>query len=106
MKKTQELLQLIEDGNAIEILCKDNLIDELNTLHEQELIEIKESTVVLTEKGKEAKAKGFLPMRQTHTKMVCGAGKPEPLKTGHYWIYFGLFLLLVLLFLGALLTLI
>lgn len=106
MKETKELLQLIEDGKAIEILGKDNLIDELNRLNEHELIEIKGSTVVLTEKGKKAKAQGFVAMRKNQSKLDRGAGMPELLKNGHYWKYLGLLLLLAFLFLASLLTII
>ncbi len=103
MKEAKELLKLIDDGNAIEILCKDNLIDKLNTLHEHELIDIKESTVVLTEKGKQAKASGMVPVRRIRSKLKQGATKAHPAKN---WRYFSLLFLLVLLFLASLLTLI
>lgn len=81
MKETKDLLTLIDDENAIEILCEDHLLDELNILHEYELTDIKGSTVVLTEKGKQAKKKGWVSILSADSKVNRITKKPAPPKT-------------------------
>lgn len=58
MKKTDELLQLIENGDAETILSEDDLVERLNFLLKWELITITEDEIHLTQKGKEARIEG------------------------------------------------
>ena len=55
---SDELLKLIEEGNAAAILSAD-YTSSLNELIRYELISIDKETLTLTEKGKQAKISGF-----------------------------------------------
>ncbi len=59
MKKTDELLQIIEGGDPTKILSEDDLVQRLNFLLKHELITIADDKICLTEKGKEARIKGI-----------------------------------------------
>lgn len=58
MKKTDELLQLIENGDPTTILSEDDLVERLNFLLKWDLITITADEIRLTQKGKEAKMNG------------------------------------------------
>lgn len=59
MKKTDELLQIIEGGDPTKILSEDDLVQRLNFLLKHKLINITEDKIRLTEKGKDARTKGI-----------------------------------------------
>lgn len=106
MKETKELLKLIEDGKAIEILSEENLIEKLNKLYEQEFIDIEGSSVVLTTKGKQAQITELDRIIKDNSKDSLITESPAPEKTGKYRKYYAIMLLLALLFLIGLLILI
>lgn len=59
MKKTEELLHIIERGDPTKILSEDDLVQRLNFLLKYQLITITEDKIILTEKGKEARVNGI-----------------------------------------------
>ena len=59
MKKVDELLKLVEEGNAVSILSEKNLVKRFNYLLKHDLVKIESDRVCLTEKGKQVQTEGL-----------------------------------------------
>lgn len=59
MNPIDNILHLIEKGDAALVLAEENITDILNDLMKYELIDLCEGKVLLTAKGKQVRMKGF-----------------------------------------------
>ncbi len=59
MKTIDQILQLIDTGDAADILAAEDITRILNELHRYEMIDLQEGKLLLTSKGREAREKGF-----------------------------------------------
>ncbi|NJW53044.1 hypothetical protein [Salinimicrobium oceani] len=64
MKSLEKILNLIEQGDPIPILADESLTENFNFLLQHDLIEILDARIILTQKGKIARDKGFGKMME------------------------------------------